>query len=221
MRRTTLALLLSLVLHLSLLAFLYDRSLEKHVSLEQTTPLSLHISTVITHNEMPKSEAIPEQPIAHEQTVPPLPNKPAPSKPISKKESASKPASLPLSQALVESNTSIPSVNTAPSSTIASETNSVPAPEAPSYLTLHKEEIIEALQRAKTYPELARKRSIQGVVEVRFTIKPTGEVEGVEAISSSKILSTSAIESVHKAKGYFPHPLENVTIKIPINYVLK
>ena len=221
MKRTTLALLLSLALHLSLLAFLYDQTLEKQTSFVQTAPLSLHISTVVTHNEVPKSAVQPEQPTAQEQTLPPLPHEPTPSKPIPQKKRASKPVSLFSAQTLAENNTSIPVSEALTSSTIASEINSVPAPEVPSYLALHKNEIIEALQRAKTYPELARKRSIQGVVEVSFTIKPTGEVEGVEATSSSKILSSSAIESVHKAKGYFPHPLENVTIKIPINYVLK
>ena len=213
MKRTTLALLLSLALHLSLLAFLYKGIPENQQSLIQSTPISLQISTVVTHIEEPKSE-----PAAQEQTVP---REPEPSKNLPKKEKPKKPISRPLPQTSVENNASVPFVDASPSPTTASETVHATTSETPSYLAQHKDEIIQALQRAKAYPELARKRSIEGVVEVSFTIKPTGEVEEVEATSSSKILSASAIESVHKAKVYFPHPLENVTIKIPINYILK
>lgn len=212
MRRLSFALLLSLGLHLGLLLFLTIFTLEKPKTLSQNTPVSLRISTVIAQSEAPKQELSPQ-----EETLPP--HEPAPLKKLPQKEKPSKPISLPSASTALENNASSPVADASP---LPPTTPQISAPvETPTYLDLHKNEIAQALQRAKSYPELARRRSIEGVVEVSFTIKPTGEVEGVGAISQSQILSSAAIESVHKAKGYFPLPLENVTIKVPIVYRLK
>jgi len=213
MRRLSFALLLSLGLHLGLLLFLTIFTLEKPKTLSQNTPISLRISTVIAQNEAPKQELSPQEETPFEQ------HEPAPLKKLLQKEKPIKPVSHHIASTVLENNASSPVAEALP---LPTTTPQISAPaETPTYLELHKNEIAQALQRAKSYPELARKRSIEGVVEVSFTIKPTGEVEGVEAISQSQLLSSAAIESVHKAKGYFPLPLENVTIKVPIVYHLK
>ncbi|KFL34649.1 MULTISPECIES: energy transducer TonB [unclassified Sulfurospirillum] len=213
MRRLSFALLLSLILHLGLLLFFMMFTPQKPKILAQSAPVSLRISTVIAQSEAPKHE------VHQQEAIPPEQPEPAPLKKLPKKEKPSKPVSLPMANTALENNVSAPIADASPllTPTPQSESHS----ETPSYLDLHKDEIAQALQRAKSYPELARRRSIEGVVEVSFIIKPTGEVEEVEAISKSQLLSKAAIESVHKAKGYFPLPLENVTIKVPIVYRLK
>lgn len=217
MRRTTFALLLSLMLHLSMLVFLYDGMAEKEKPSTPKRPVSLRINTVVAKIEEPEHHFSPtSDEVPLKEPLPQIARELAPLKKNPKKEKLSKPSSV---QVFADNNASLPDEVT------LLQTNplemSVSQAEKPSYLELHKDEIVEALQRAKSYPELARKRSIEGVVEVSFTIKPTGEVEDVDAISKSKLLSTAAIESVHKAKAHFPHPLENVTIKIPIIYIMK
>jgi len=213
MRRLSFALLLSLGLHLGLLLFLTIFTFEKPKTLSQNTPVSLRISTVIAQSEAPKQELSPQ-----EETLPP--HEPAPLKKLPQKEKPIKPVSHHMVSTVLDNNTSLPIADASPlppTTPQISESSS----ETPTYLDLHKNEIAQALQRAKSYPELARRRSIEGVVELSFTIKPSGDVEEVEAISKSQLLSKAAIESVHKAKGYFPLPLENVTIKVPIVYRLK
>jgi periplasmic protein TonB len=214
MRRLSFALLLSLGLHLALLLILMTLTLENPKTLSHSTPISLRISTVIAQSEAPKQEERQQ-----EEPLPPKQYEPAPLKKLPQKEKPSKPISLPSASTVIDNNASSPVADASP---LLSTTPQISAPvETPSYLDLHKDEIAQALQRAKSYPELARKRSIEGVVEVSFTIKPTGEVESVEATSKSQLLSNAAIESVHRAKSYFPLPLENVTIKVPIVYHLK
>jgi len=217
MRRLSFALLLSLALHLCVFAFFILGVPDKPISLAQRTPVSVHIRTVMSQREVaPTSASVSpnhEEPVVQAHQDKALPQK------IPLKKIPSKPSALPPTYA-VENNVSAPLDDTSPSQTTVAEV-SPPKTETPSYVALHKDEIAQALQRAKSYPELARKRSIEGVVEVSFTIKPTGEVESVEATSSSQLLSNAAIESVHKAKSYFPLPLENVTIKVPMIYHLK
>lgn len=212
MRRLSFALLFSLGLHLGLLLFLTIFTFEKPKTLSQNTPVSLRISTVIAQSEAPKHERSPQ-----EETL--APHEPAPFKKLPQKAKPSKSVSLSSASTVLENNASSPIADASP---LLPETPQISAPiETPTYLDLHKNEIAQALQRAKSYPELARRRSIEGVVELSFTIKPSGDVEEVEATSKSQLLSKAAIESVHKAKGYFPLPLENVTIKVPIIYHLK
>ncbi|AOO66394.1 energy transducer TonB [Sulfurospirillum halorespirans] len=213
MRRLSFALLLSLGLHLALLLFLTIFTFEKPKTFAQSAPVSLRISTVISQSEAPKHEVSPQ-----EETLPP--HESASLKKLPQKEKPIKPVSHHMASTVLENNASSPVADASPLPPTTPQI-SASSIETPTYLDLHKNEIAQALQRAKSYPELARRRSIEGVVEVSFTIKPTGEVEEVEATSQSQLLSSAAIESVHKAKGYFPIPLENVTIKVPIVYRLK
>lgn len=214
MRRLSFALLLSLGLHLALLLVLMTFASQTPKTFAQSTPVSLRISTVIAQSEAPKYEVSPKEETQLEQ------HEPAPLKKLPQKEKSIKPVSHPIASTVLENNASSPVADASPlppTTPQISESFS----ETPTYLDLHKNEIAQALQRAKSYPELARRRSIEGVVELSFTIKPTGEVEEVEATSKSQLLSSAAIESVFKAKAYFPLPLENVTIKVPIIYRLK
>lgn len=217
MRRTSFALALSLGVHLLVGALLITFNAEQKSLVSPSSPVSLRISTVVKPNEAEQPKVIEAEPLL--TVMPPTHQSPLPKTP--QKIKASKPAPLPLNTAVAENNTSSEMSHEPTLATASLEPPAPPKAEVPSYVALHKDAIAQALQRAKTYPELARKRSIEGVVEVSFTIKPTGEVDAVEATSKSPMLSSAAIECVHKAKHNFPLPLEDVTIKVPIVYVLK
>lgn len=217
MRRTVFALSLSFALHLILFLFLYDWNVKDEYASTQSKPISLRISTVVAQKEEPKNNLIPSEEVMTSEPAFHVPREVALLKKVPKKETASKPTFV---HTTLENNVSSPQLDApAPHASIVKV--STIQTDTLSYLDAHKNEIIQALQKAKEYPERARKRSIEGVVEVSFTLKPTGEVEGVNAVSKSTILSAAAIECVHKAKAHFPLPFENITIKIPIIYVLK
>lgn len=77
-----------------------------------------------------------------------------------------------------------------------------------------------ALEKAKTYPRLARERGVEGVVLVRFKVLPTGEIEKVDIVKSSgsDLLDTASVRTVYRAA---PMPYVNGWVEVPISYVLK
>ncbi len=77
-----------------------------------------------------------------------------------------------------------------------------------------------ALDRAKVYPRLARERGIQGVVHVRFKLRPSGEVERIEIAKSSgyDILDNASIKAVYRA---CPMPYLEGWLNKPMTYMLK
>lgn len=80
--------------------------------------------------------------------------------------------------------------------------------------------ISSALEKSKSYPRMARERGIEGVVRVRFKLKPSGDVERVEIAKSSgyDILDTASIRTVYRAS---PMPYVNGWVEVPMAYVLK
>ena len=227
MKRTSFALLLSLALHVCVIVIFCTWMAEK--TTPKTERISLHMSTLtlqsVEQPRLPSTAATEplkqESSLSHE-------SKPKPQKVPSKKRDTT-PVQAPTSQPslatikndLSESNTSLVS-NDAPSLQPHTTITALgPMPPKPTYLELHGTAIKQAIEKEKAYPELARKRLITGIVEMSFTLTPRGDIEEIQASSDSKILSASAVETVHKAKIRFPLPLENVTIKVPIAYVLK
>jgi protein TonB len=81
--------------------------------------------------------------------------------------------------------------------------------------------IIESqIERAKKYPRFARERGIQGVVHVRFKLKPTGDVDQVEISKSSgyDVLDTASVKTVYRAA---PMPYVSGWVNVPITYMVK
>jgi TonB family protein len=80
--------------------------------------------------------------------------------------------------------------------------------------------IVSSIERVKSYPRMARERGIQGVVHLRFRVKPEGEVDSVEIVKSSgsEILDTASVRTVYRAA---PMPYVKGWIEVPIAYVLK
>ncbi len=76
------------------------------------------------------------------------------------------------------------------------------------------------IEKVKNYPRLARERGIQGVVRVRFKLKPSGVVDRVEIAKSSgsEVLDAASVKTVYRAS---PMPYVNGWLEVPMTYVLK
>jgi periplasmic protein TonB len=74
-----------------------------------------------------------------------------------------------------------------------------------------------ALERAKDYPRMARERGIEGVVQVRFRVLPSGNVERVEILKSSgsEILDAASVRTVYRSG---PLPSVSGWVEVPISY---
>jgi len=77
-----------------------------------------------------------------------------------------------------------------------------------------------AIERVKTYPALARKRGIEGTVQVSFRITLTGEPEEIRIMKSSgfRILDRATLRVVKKAA---PYPHLDRRVEVPVAYKLR
>ncbi|MGD0265152.1 MAG: energy transducer TonB [Candidatus Methylomirabilota bacterium] len=75
------------------------------------------------------------------------------------------------------------------------------------------------IERAKIYPEAARREGVQGTVELRFRIAADGSVDAVEIVrsSGSGILDEASQETIRRAG---PYPLVRGWIRLPLAYRL-
>lgn len=82
---------------------------------------------------------------------------------------------------------------------------------------------IAGLQRAidahKSYPPLARRRGIEGVVTVRLAIDAAGTLERTALVGSSPaLLARSTREAVDRAGPFLPPPGGPLQIEFPVRY---
>jgi TonB family protein len=75
------------------------------------------------------------------------------------------------------------------------------------------------IERARVYPDAARRQGMQGIVEIRFRIGPEGAVEAVEVARSSghALLDQVSTDTVRRAG---PYPRVAGWIRIPLTYRL-
>jgi len=83
-----------------------------------------------------------------------------------------------------------------------------------------REIIRRYIERAKTYPLLARKRGIEGTVYVKFRINPDGQPAEIQIVrsSGSEILDKGALKIIKNAG---PFPYVNDALEIPISFRLE
>ena len=82
--------------------------------------------------------------------------------------------------------------------------------------------IVQLLQENLYYPRRARKRGVEGDVLVRFKLSKEAEVSNVEVLSSkSDILSRGALRTIENIASKLPKPKENLTLSVPISYRLR
>lgn len=79
--------------------------------------------------------------------------------------------------------------------------------------------ISAAIERAKTYPEIAIRRSFEGTVYVSFFIGAEGEPREIKVIKGSgyKILDEATMKVIKKAA---PYPNINDRVEVPVTYRL-
>lgn len=104
----------------------------------------------------------------------------------------------------------------------------------PSELELEVEDLREFLsiirrriEKAKRYPDEARRKGIEGTVVLAFTVGRRGELESVEVISSSgyKWLDEAAIQTINRAAPFPPlerfSSRESLRIEVAITFKLE
>ena len=75
------------------------------------------------------------------------------------------------------------------------------------------------IERAKIYPDAARRAGMEGTVELRFRIGRDGTVEVLEVVRSSGYpeLDEIAMQTIRRAA---PYPSVSGRIRIPLSYHL-
>lgn len=74
-------------------------------------------------------------------------------------------------------------------------------------------------QVAPTYPELAKRMGVAGVVKLELTVAPNGHVQGVKVVSGHPLLRESAAAS---AKNWiFVEASETTTEEIEVSFALQ
>jgi protein TonB len=75
------------------------------------------------------------------------------------------------------------------------------------------------IERARIYPDAARREGLQGTVEIRFRIAPDGSPEALEIVRSSghPELDEVSIQTIRRAG---PYPVVGGTVRVPLSYRL-
>jgi protein TonB len=84
-------------------------------------------------------------------------------------------------------------------------------------------DIRSMIENAITYPSIARKLRLEGIVLVTFILKPNGTVDTVKVKSSSgsNILDTKAIQTILNLSGDYPALGKTFELSIPIAFHLQ
>jgi len=182
-----------------------------------------------TSGDIHKMEAMP-QPKEHHKSVT-QPQKPVPhvtttpqTTPM-KQPSVSSEASAPLVQHLTPASTSpISSSNDSPHLTQNTSEKELPRnPISDNQIGGAALGHIRAMiENAITYPSIARKLRLEGVVLVTFTLKPDGTVDTaqVKSSSGSNVLDTKAIQTILSLSGDYPSLGKTFELSIPIAFNL-
>lgn len=78
------------------------------------------------------------------------------------------------------------------------------------------------IENAITYPSIARKLRLEGVVLVTFVLKPDGTVDtaNIKSSSGSSVLDTKAIQTILSLSGDYPSLGKTFELSIPIAFNL-
>jgi len=77
------------------------------------------------------------------------------------------------------------------------------------------------IEENKYYPKSARRRGIQGIVKVQFTLTKTGKIVSLKLLSKHKILMKSLKKTISNISDEFPRTKSDLTLKINIKFTLK
>ncbi len=89
------------------------------------------------------------------------------------------------------------------------------------YINNHLYEITQLIKENLYYPRRARKRGIEGKVNIKFTLLKDAGIKNIQVLNSShKILSRAAVKTIEELSQKFPKPQEDLVLTIPIVYSL-
>ena len=71
---------------------------------------------------------------------------------------------------------------------------------------------------APTYPELAKRMRVSGIVKVSATVEPDGSVSATKTVSGNHMLAGAAEDAVHKWK--FAPGTDQSIVEVDINFAL-
>ncbi|CAD7288437.1 hypothetical protein LMG8286_01306 [Campylobacter suis] len=178
----------------------------------------------------PPEPTPPEPPVVKppEPTPPPMPKPEPKPKPKQKPKPAPKPKPAEPEKVVQTPPAPIPPAPTATSTNPTVATKVAAAPTIGEYNMQSSagdknfEQIRRALIKHHKYPKNAIKMRKQGICEVRFVLKSSGDVTNIEVINSSgtQILDESAMQTVKRASADFPKLPNDIRVKIPITFKL-
>lgn len=88
-------------------------------------------------------------------------------------------------------------------------------------LAEYRSQIIDLINANKSYPNTARRRGIQGDVEVSFTVANDGSVIDLKCLGDAKILNRSACEAIKKSLPFPAPEKKTLQLSFVMDYVLK
>lgn len=88
------------------------------------------------------------------------------------------------------------------------------------YLEKHLRLIRKQIKQNVHYPKSAKRLKIQGIVNVKFTLRSNGVVDNIVILNGHSRLKKSTINAVKDAAASFPKIKKDITIQLPIEYKL-
>jgi len=88
------------------------------------------------------------------------------------------------------------------------------------YLDKYLRLIRNQIKQNVHYPKSAKRLKIQGIVNVKFTLRSNGKVDNIVILSGHSRLKKSTINAVKDAASSFPKIKKDITIQLPIEYKL-
>ncbi|MBU3014745.1 energy transducer TonB [Poseidonibacter lekithochrous] len=88
------------------------------------------------------------------------------------------------------------------------------------YLDKYLRLIRNQIKQNVHYPKSAKRLRIQGIVNVKFTLRSNGKVDNIVILSGHSRLKKSTINAVKDAASSFPKIKKDITIQLPIEYKL-
>lgn len=85
-------------------------------------------------------------------------------------------------------------------------------------------DLIHRINKNKSYPRSARRRHVEGSVEVKFKVLADGNVKDIKVVSANRVFEESAMQAIHKS---FPMKIDSSIFSFPkeftinIEYILR
>lgn len=85
-------------------------------------------------------------------------------------------------------------------------------------------DLIHRINKNKSYPHSARRRHVEGSVEVKFKVLADGNVKDIKVVSANRVFEESAMQAIHKS---FPMKIDSSIFSFPkeftinIEYILR